>query len=363
MSDGSHPCLHPDPQFSGFGLYDGQPPPLPQRPCDERRAASSWAVVSEAGSKSPRFHGERVNIVQIGLGTFGTFVQNLAGEESEQDAMVAWLLKALSENQPGTVSGVAVEPVPEHLWRLRAFSKSLPNVALMQLAVGEHNSNSQIYVLTSEAHQSLLKEVKESEREALESDLLYLRNMSSLGKAHASLVRFNQYLESKYGLTVTMEPIDNISVWTYDTLANHLDFCGCEVLLIDAEGYDTAILRSLMEHCAAMAAQLKDAWPEIIQFESMGHCDIREKDDAEAKIISSLQSCGYKLIFSSYYNTVLVRASVITLSRIANWLNTSFVCAKCGKKGLDAGLPFAMCNRHEYICGCCFGGVASSAES
>ena len=60
-----------------------------------------------------RFHGKHLNVVQIGLGTFGTFVQNLAREES--DASIKWLLRACSETYPERLSGVAVEPVREHL--------------------------------------------------------------------------------------------------------------------------------------------------------------------------------------------------------------------------------------------------------
>jgi len=294
-----------------------------------------------------KFDGKRVNIVQIGLGTFGTFVQNLAGKNGERDGMVAWLLRVLSETQRHMLSGVAVEPVPEHLQRLCVPARNLPKVAMMQVAVGETQGKAEIYVLTSEAHQLLLNGVAENQQSALKTELLYARNMSCVGGPHSFLGSLNAKLESKYGVTVPMQPID-ISVWTYSQLAEHLDFCGCEVLLVDAEGYDTAILRSVIEHCMAKEEQGKDAWPEVIQFESMGHCDKREGEGAETEIISRLKRSGYELIYWTYHNTVLVRNSVASCQRIANWLRT-LVCRQCKQRGLEADLPFATPVHNNFI--------------
>ena len=56
------------------------------------------------------FGGNRVNVVQIGLGTFGTFIQNLAGRSDEWSNNVKWLLDACSLQRAGRMSGVAVEP-------------------------------------------------------------------------------------------------------------------------------------------------------------------------------------------------------------------------------------------------------------
>ena len=64
-----------------------------------------------------------MHCVQIGLGTFATFVQNLAGTRGEWDRMVGWLMEMTSAPRGcrNEFKGVAVEPVLEHVRRLNAF--------------------------------------------------------------------------------------------------------------------------------------------------------------------------------------------------------------------------------------------------
>ena len=63
---------------------------------------------------------------------------------------------------------------------------------------------------------------------------------------------------------------------------------GCEVLAVDAEGYDTKILRSLIAYCRKHPEQ----WPELIPFETMGHCDRHEEACAEQKSFGPISAGG-----------------------------------------------------------------------
>ena len=63
------------------------------------------------------------------------------------------------------------------------------------------------------------------------------------------------------------------NMWTYGKLAKELDFSGCELLVIDAEGDDTKILRSMISHCW----ETGKGWPDMIAFETQGHCDNKER--------------------------------------------------------------------------------------
>ena len=76
------------------------------------------------------FHGKRLNIIQIGLGTFGTFAQNLA-RPNEAYHPLTWIMEAASDNSPSMLA-VGVEPVPEHVNALRPTLKSLPNASIVQ---------------------------------------------------------------------------------------------------------------------------------------------------------------------------------------------------------------------------------------
>ena len=68
------------------------------------------------------------------------------------------------------------------------------------------------------------------------------------------------------------------------TLAQQLNFTGCQVLLVDTEGHDTSILRSMLAHCEGKPDEL----PEVIQFETRGHCDKMEDSSSEQQIIDAL---------------------------------------------------------------------------
>ena len=71
------------------------------------------------------FQGQRLNVLQIGLGTYGTFLQNLAYPD-QAHMSIAWLLKAVSDRS-NSLLGVGVEPVPEHIGTLRPCLADLPN--------------------------------------------------------------------------------------------------------------------------------------------------------------------------------------------------------------------------------------------
>ena len=285
------------------------------------------------------FKGKRVNVVQIGLGTFGTFVQNLAGDEC--DGCIKWLLEACSERCPESVSGVAVEPVAEHIDHLRIVARRLPNLELVQAAIGQDDVKDGLYFLSSATHKALLGCVPLWQRKALEEDLIYVRNMSCVGSKHPAMDRLNEYFDRAYGLTVPTEHT-RINVWTYDRLSRELNFCGCEVLLIDAEGHDVQILRSMVLHCQYEEQRGRDAWPDVVQFETMGHCDCLEGIGAEANMIEQLKGCGYILVYWSYHNSVLIHnkdqvSRPDAVQRLKTWMRT-FHCNGCN--GRHAVLPF-----------------------
>ena len=65
-------------------------------------------------------------------------------------------------------------------------------------------------------------------------------------------------------------------IWTLAKLKQQLKFNACE-LLVDAEGRDTTVLRSLITHCREMQQIGISEWPNVIQFETMGNCVKKRK--------------------------------------------------------------------------------------
>jgi len=117
-------------------------------------------------------------------------------------------------------------------------------------------------------------------------------------------------------------------VWTWSRLQNSCNFRGCEVLVVDTEGYDAQILRSLIEHCR----WYQNDWPRLIQFETMGHCDILEGHGAEWQVIGSLEAEGYRLIGYSYFNSHLAREQDVQQpdAKMLDWLQ-SWKCDSCSR--------------------------------
>ena len=300
------------------------------------RGVEGWSQMKSAGQwANDPFGGKRVSVVQIGLGTFGTFMQNLVGDE--KDCCIDWLLGACSEKTRAKVTGIAVEPMPEHIDRLRPVASQLPGIKLVQVAIGEEDASSDLYAISSSMCEVALKSAQPCQLKTFEEELLYIRNMSCVGAEHHDIEGMRQHFSSTYGVSVKLEPIQ-IQVWSYARLARELDFCGCEVLLIDAEGYDCQILRSMVNHCEKEEQCGREAWPNVVQFETMGHCDRREGDDAELRTIKLLEHHNYVLLYWTYYNTVLVRK--LAWESLTSWVDT-LQCEECTKvANHETNLPF-----------------------
>mmetsp|Transcript_109764 Transcript_109764/g.321347 ORF Transcript_109764/g.321347 Transcript_109764/m.321347 type:complete len:368 (-) Transcript_109764:74-1177(-) len=295
------------------------------------------------------FSGAKINAVQIGLGTFATIIQNLVGRRDEWDPIIGWLLQAVSETDPQRFRGVAVEPVSEHVKRLRKqAANALPQLRLVQVAIGEDEAeDAELHVLTQAAHDQLLASVPPHERGQLAADLIYLRNMSCVDGPHPSFHQCREKALRKFGIDLSLEPF-RTSVWSYGRLASSLDFCGCELLVVDAEGHDAKILRSMITHCREEEARGRCAWPDIVVFESAGLCDSKEGGESEADVIKQLESCGYFVLLRCKMNTDMVRREAVQQSEhLQHWVN-SLVCHECRNQSC----PMTICDKRT-LCSCC----------
>lgn len=301
------------------------------------------------------FNGERVHMVQIGLGNFKTFFQYLTGNEYSYD--LSWLLWATGFKRRAPIAkfkGVAVEPVKKLVKGLEAYTAELKESALVQVAIGKEEANDcPVYVVDLEG--CLAKVNGKRKKKRLRRDLATLCNMSSVGGAHPEFEIHRQHLLLRYGVEpeFTLEPTD---VWSYSHLSKALNFSGCQVLLIDAEGYDTSILRSLVEHCRKVPA----AWPGLIQFETMGHCDKREQCDAERLMRDTLVENGYTVICLGFYDTTLVRTELLAKEKhpVAEWAN-SWYCYEC-----EEGSQFPLTELIDWniVCPSCMDKLSSGTE-
>ena len=304
-------------------------------------------MVAMPSAREHDFGGARLHFVQIGLGTNTTFLQNLGGDWEEYSRNISWLSEALSERRPEFVRGVAVEPVAELAEALKPVADRLPGVFVLQVAIGEEDSTDVDIVGFS---RQVCHEKAEQFTPRRQNDFRYhvecLINMSTVHQQHPESASYLDWILNEYGIALPFVT-GKVDIWSYDRLSAELRFCGCEVLMVDAEGCDAQIIRSLIVHCR----QNPRAWPDIIQFETLGHCDALEGDGTEKKTIQLLEGNGYKLLCNGPKDTYMVRMEAAGSDRLKDWLRT-WLCDHCKQHG---EFPYVSTYRGRLVCkGCMF---------
>jgi len=176
-------------------------------------------------------------------------------------------------------------------------------------------------------------------------ELLFLRNMSTINHEHRFFqeIAHNLKTNCNVDLELTQQHID---IWSYTRLATEFNFVGCEILMIDAEGYDASILRSVIQHCR----QDQKAWPHLIMFETMGHCDALEGPGTEWSVIAELKQEGYLLVSYSCANTYLVWADAFRQKQVLQDWASEWKCLNCSQDGRNERV-FPFVDHHGIWCG------------
>ena len=295
--------------------------------------------------------GSRVHVVQIGLGTNSTFIQNFVSS-SDWDEGLHWILQVVGEIPLEFLAGVGVEPVREHVEALLPLVReSLPRVTVVEQAIGDQEQTSTLFKWPKQKHEALLRRVPSGQRGGLEWSLSYLINMSCVGQQHPDMQQYLDSIRDVHGEQFDVEQV-SVGVWTWGKLVHELNFNGCEVLIVDTEGYDARVLRSMISHCLERERESSaDVWPKVIQFETQGHCDKLEGRAAEWQIICALEEVGYTLIHYSYYNTHMARTQELLQNcRVKYWAG-SLLCGKCWKR--HAYPYLTACRDRKIYCRSC----------
>merc|ERR1719383_976223 len=147
------------------------------------------------------------------------------------------MMEVVSVDRSDLISGVGVEPV-RSTWK-----------HCIKVAVGEEDAKQlPIHVLPQRTHDFLLKQVPLARREDLRDHLAFLMNMSCVGTTHPELEAQRDWIQQRYNLKLNLEWRET-EVWSWRELCREFDFLGCELLIVDTEGHDAKVLRSMMSHC------------------------------------------------------------------------------------------------------------------
>ena len=281
------------------------------------------------------FKGNRLNFLQIGLGTFSSFLSHKT-ESKEFSPALAWLLQAASDTS-NQLCGVGVEPVPKYAQRYHRCVQKLPNCTVVNAAIGPETKQVELWVLTDD-HIGALNQLSPKERKDCKDRIVYLENMSCVGQTHPLYKSNANKIAELFNVHVQMKPMQILAL-TYDQLAQMLNFSGTEVLMIDAEGHDCCILESMIAHCQAEGND--QAWPDIIQFETMGHADCKDGNWTEHNTIKTLEQHGY-IVACTGNDTSLIRQPAFealqTVPHFAKWAK-GFYCGHCQIVGTE-GMPY-----------------------
>ena len=158
--------------------------------------------------------------------------------------------------------------------------------------------------------------------------------MSCVGDKHPWFQDLSAQLEKEYGVGVRMEAVASQSL-SYADLSWLLRIGGVEVLLIDAEGHDCRILQSMIDHCAVYPG----AWPDVIQFETMGLNDMQGSYNTKEHMLDLLNKHGYVLACKGGDSVLYHTSAFSKVPRVHKWVN-SFQCQCCEIAG-PAGMPFS----------------------
>ena len=119
--------------------------------------------------------------------------------------------------------------------------------------------------------------IKPKQLLAYDAAVLYLRNMYCVGQVHPYARQCKNAIGTDFGVSIPTERV-HVAGITYGDLHSMLNCSGTELLIIDAEGHDCRILRSMIDYCTNRD---ESAWPAIIHFETQGICDVVDGDGSE----------------------------------------------------------------------------------
>jgi hypothetical protein len=230
----------------------------------------------------------------------------------------------------------------------------LPNSALVQAAIvreEKENLRTAVHAIDPDVYQECLQKVEPGCLDEFKHSAVYLQNMSCVGCDHPDLQENLCKIEKQFGVKVVVQKIEACAL-TYSKLATFLNFVGVEVLMIDAEGHDCEILLSMIDHCSRFDDKNEDHWPDIIQFETMGHSDKIYGDGSESKVIDKLCSTyGYTCAHWGPLDTQLVKDRALREWYVREWTR-SLHCKHCSLRG-ESGIPFSSCRDPSGDMVCC----------
>ena len=229
------------------------------------------------------------DFIEVGTSDWGTLTQFCAGDKRNSDiGLACQMLTADLYN----ARGLAIEPVIEYL----AALPDLPRVLKLEAALDEQSRSDVLYCVSgfnTEKHMGMfLCDLPDSG--GYEVDVMwYAKSLSSLSVPHPDLE-----LMLKQVQRLDLLETRHVQVLCWAELCKKYNIGSVDVVKLDCEGKDCAILRGLLAHCKQHPA----AFPRLIKFEA----NYLTEAEVIKNTLAALLDCGYKVAWQTDHNVQLV---------------------------------------------------------
>ena len=275
----------------------------------------------------PNF-GEKVNIIHIGLGTNRTVW--------EPDGVIEWLVSSCSTSSPRDMKAVGVEPIHESIEHYKGHLDITRYSTFVEAGITRRSGLAKMNML------------KDAKGILSEDWLINMSHIVSLNgrDVHGKMQEFENW---SHHLSAKHEE-RTVQCISYHELVSKLGIKGTELLIIDAEGFDCEIIRSVADHCK----HWPEHWPDVLHVEMKGHCDKKFGHGTEFLTRRYLYRLGYRLLHRGWEDTDFVRVNVMNCERIRKWMKTwkTFRCSSCFCSG-SHGIPYYEIEQSMNLCQRC----------
>jgi len=275
----------------------------------------------------PRNYANKaVHILQVGLGTFGTFVK------PNEQTWMALLLKASSwKKNDNVLKAIGVDPLEESVSLQQAAVTGTSKCSFLLAAIDEDSEPKSLFCLPRGMRFRIFQSLQGEalwKRMLVDAELEFMENMSSIGSPHRDYKQCMDRIIDCIDLKESLQEERRVEVCTFEEVLRIHNASGCEVLVIDAEGSDCAIIRSMLACCKKKHA----SWPWVICFETQSLANFKEDNqNLEEKIITLLQEEEYLLIYAGRDAVLVHHPTLRQLQDLAQWAddNYTLTCSFC----------------------------------
>lgn len=251
--------------------------------------ASPYPLPSLAADRRGPRH---FDFIEIGTSDWGTITQSCAGEHWQVSPLAAEIQNPDLEDLR-LARGLAVEAVREHLENL----PGLPRVTRVEAAMDERGGEGVLFCVSgANTHRhmgSLFADLPDCPGYTVDV-MWYAKSLSSLGRPHVDL----EHMLERVGRADLLER-RAVRVMSWGDLCARCDVGTVDVVQIDCEGKDCAIIRGMLAHCDKDPAGL----PRLLRFEA-NHLTSQAETVATCQ---ALRARGYELRWCGMNDVVAQR--------------------------------------------------------